>query len=180
MRTVEAAHQESLLTALAAPGRSPDIPEAADAYGWLVGSWDLDVLHFWEDVSARGLKAELQVAWVLEGRGVQDVWIMPRRADRTLTPDPALNMYGTTLRLWDPTIQAWRISWSNPVANQKLEQIGRRIGKDVVQLGSAPDGTLLRWRFTEIRADAFRWIGEALKPDGATWMRQGEFLARRR
>src|SRR6185295_14829112 len=101
MRTVEPARNETLLSALAAPGRAPEISQAADAYGWLVGSWDLEVLHFWEDVTARDLKAELHAAWVLEGRGVQDVWIMPRRTDRTATPDPVLNMYGTTLRVWD-------------------------------------------------------------------------------
>jgi hypothetical protein len=28
---------------LAAAGRSPDIPDSADAYGWLVGSWELEV-----------------------------------------------------------------------------------------------------------------------------------------
>src|SRR5207245_9026670 len=35
---------ESLtVTGLGAPGRSPEIPEPADAYSWLVGSWELDV-----------------------------------------------------------------------------------------------------------------------------------------
>jgi hypothetical protein len=42
---------------LAAPGRSSDIPESADAYGWLVGSWELDVRVYWAtNVSAKGLK----------------------------------------------------------------------------------------------------------------------------
>jgi len=69
---------------LAAPGRSHEIPESADAYGWLVGSWELDVLHYWAiDVSARSIKCEVHARWVLEGRAVQDVWIMPRRSDRT-------------------------------------------------------------------------------------------------
>ena len=31
---------------LAAPGRSADIPEPADVYGWLCGSWDLAVLRY--------------------------------------------------------------------------------------------------------------------------------------
>ncbi len=91
--------------ALAAAGRSPEIPEALDAYGWLVGSWELDVLHYWAmDVAAQGLKAEVQAAWVLEGRALQDLWIMPRRSDRTAALDKKLNMYGTTLRVWDATI----------------------------------------------------------------------------
>ena len=31
---------------LVASKRSPEIPEAADVYGWLCGSWDLDVLCY--------------------------------------------------------------------------------------------------------------------------------------
>jgi hypothetical protein len=38
------ASMDARSTLLAAPGRSPEIPESADAYGWLVGSWDLDVV----------------------------------------------------------------------------------------------------------------------------------------
>ena len=69
---------------LASPGRSPEIPESADAYGWLVGSWDLDIRVYWAtDVSARGLKGEAHFGWALEGRAIQDVWIMPRLVERT-------------------------------------------------------------------------------------------------
>src|SRR5579863_5219695 len=31
---------------LCASGRSAEIPESADVYGWLVGSWELEVLHY--------------------------------------------------------------------------------------------------------------------------------------
>jgi len=49
----------------------------------------------------------------------------------------------------------------------------------VVQVGARPDGTPTRWSFTEITPDSFRWLGESLKPDGRTWMLEGEFRARR-
>ena len=53
--SAERAYARSML--LAAPSRSPEIPESADAYGWLVGSWELDVWVYWAmDVRARGLK----------------------------------------------------------------------------------------------------------------------------
>jgi hypothetical protein len=68
---------------LAAATRSVEIPESADVYGWLCGSWDLEVLHYRGiNVAARGLKGEVHAARVLEGRAIQDVWIMPRREDR--------------------------------------------------------------------------------------------------
>lgn len=165
--------------ALAAPGRSPEIPEASDLYGWLVGDWELDVLRYWVDVADRGLKGELHCGWVLEGRALQDVWVMPPRAARSGPPDRNADMYGTTLRAWDPAIEAWRISWCNPVAKHREEQIGRRVGRDIVQIGARPDGVPTRWTFSEIAPDAFRWTGEALNPDGQTWALEGEFRARR-
>lgn len=165
--------------ALRAPGRAPDIPASADVYGWLIGSWELDVYHYVVDVQARRMKAEVHFQWVLEGRAVQDVWIMPRRSDRTADADKGLNMYGTTLRVWDPTIQAWRVTWINPVTGGRNELTGRRSGKDIVQIGTHADGTPIRWSFTEITPDSFRWIGEALAADGETWTLEGEFRARR-
>lgn len=167
---------------LAAPGRSPDIPESADVYGWLCGSWDLDVLHYAGiDVAARGgMTAEVHAARVLEGRAVQDVWIMPACRDRRPDDDPAMNMYGTTLRSWDGSIEAWRIAWTNPVSGHREEQVGRWNGRDILQEGARGDGTRTRWTFTEITSDSFRWLGEALYPGKASWTIEGQFLARRR
>jgi hypothetical protein len=69
---------------LAATERSTEIPESADVYGWLCGSWDLHVLHYRGiDVAERGLTGEVHAARVLEGRAIQDVWIMPKSSDRS-------------------------------------------------------------------------------------------------
>ena len=51
--------------------------------------------------------------------------IMPQRSERTADVDRTNNMYGTTLRVWDPAIQAWRITWINPVTGHREQQIGR-------------------------------------------------------
>jgi hypothetical protein len=176
---IKTEEKEKVHTVLAAVGRSPEIPESADAYGWLIGSWELDVRHYLVDVTARHIKGEVHFGWALEGRAVQDVWIMPRRSERTANPDKMLNMYGTTLRIWDPSIQAWRVSWIDPVTGNRDELIGRWSGKDVVQIGTHSNGTPIRWMFTEITPNSFHWIGEALTFDGATWKIEGEFLARR-
>lgn len=182
MTTMEALKQEKadFHSVLAAPGRSPEIPESADVYGWLIGSWELDVLHYGVDVSARRLKGEVHFGWVLEGRAVQDVWIMPPRSKRTRDADRMLNMYGTTLRVWDPAIQAWRVSWVDPATGRRDELVGRRIGPEIVQIGIHADGAPIRWTFTEITADSFRWTGEVLQADGKTWKLEGEFRAKKK
>lgn len=164
---------------LASTRRSPEIHESADLYGWLVGSWELDVLYYREDVSAQHWKGEAHFGWVLEGRAVQDVWIMPRASQRTANLDKASNMYGTTLRVWDAVLQAWRVTYINPVTGQRDELVGRWSGNDIVQVGTHADGTPIRWNFTEITPDSFHWTGEALQPDGKTWKMEGEFRAHR-
>ncbi len=180
MRAVAEEQENGFYTVLAAPGRSPEISESADAYGWLVGSWELEVLHYNAvDVSALDIKGEAHFGWVLEGRAIQDVWIMPRRSERTLGLGKTNNMYGTTQRVWDPVIQAWLIRWINPVTGRREEQVGRRVGDEIVQEGARADSTATRWRFTEITPDSFHWIGEAYSPGSQSWKLEGEFRAKR-
>lgn len=158
--------------------RSPEISEANDIYGWLIGSWDLDVRYYGTKID--GLKGEVHFERALEGRAVRDEWIMPPRAQRTPDLRKDQNMYGTTLRVWDSNIRAWRVTWINPVTNSRDELIGRRVGDRPVQIGSHADSTPIRWIFSEISPNSFRWTGEALQPDGETWKLEGEFHATRR
>ncbi len=58
--------------------------------------------------------------------------------------------------------------------------VGRRIGKDIVQVGTNQDGIPIRWSFVDITENSFRWTGETLDSDGKTWLLQGDFIARRK
>lgn len=162
--------------ALVAERCAPEI--AHDLYGFLVGSWSLDVRSY-AGMATPGERGELHAARTLEGRAIQDTWIMPIRAERGAALDEVRNMYGTTLRVWDPAVQGWRITWINPARNYVEQQIGRASGADIVQLGMRHNGALTRWRFTEIAARSFRWLGDVLASDGETWTRETEFFATR-
>jgi hypothetical protein len=105
---------------------------------------------------------------------------MPPSDESRPDADRTMNMYGTTLRSWDASVQAWRIAWTNPVRGHHEEQVGRWNGPDILQEGTRPDGTKTRWTFTEITADAFHWRGEALHPNESRWTLEAEFLAKRR
>lgn len=166
-------------TVLAASGRSPDIPEAMDLYGWLVGSWELEVVAYDDTGEVIHTQGEAHFAWVLEGRAVQDVFINPRRSDRDSGSTKFANWFGTTIRIYDPSIQAWRVYWFNPHDGIRAEQIARRRGDEIVQEGTFPDGTPNRWTYCEITQDSYRWRGERLEPDGKTWRLQVDFRARR-
>ena len=106
---------------------------------------------------------------------------MPPRGERRLGDAAAnFNSYGTTLRVYDPDIDAWRIQWTDPVTRNFLQMIGRAEGRDIVQLGTRPNGQLARWSFRDITADSFLWRGEVSADSGATWRVVTEFTARRR
>lgn len=144
----------------------------SNLYGWLIGSWDMDAVRHLAPGTTRKSRGEIHFGWILEGRAIQDVWYIPDEDGQT----PPL--CGTTLRVYDPGLDAWHIIWVDPIGQKHLRQIGKAFGKEIVQEGADSSGTILRWRFTEITPDSFHWIGE--RREGAGWAPQVEFFARRR
>ena len=171
--------QDSFLEILPSDDRSPAIPPAHDLYGFLIGSWELDVTAYDDSGNITHSTGEAHFGWVLQGLAVQDVFINPRRSDRRPDSPKFANWFGTTIRIYDPSIKAWRVNWFNPHDGVRAELIGRRRGDGIVQEGQFPDGTKIRWSFSEISASSFRWRGERLEPDGRSWRLQVEFRARR-
>jgi hypothetical protein len=138
MTKAETHTHDSFLKILPAANRSPDIAPADDLYGWLIGSWELDLVGYDDEDNVIKTTGEAHFAWVLEGRAIQDLFINPRRTDRGPDSPRFANWYGTTLRIFDPSIGAWRINWFNPRDGIRAELIGRRHRKDIVQKGHFP------------------------------------------
>jgi len=143
-------------------------------YGRLVGAWDVEWVRF----DARGKAAERRLgewhfAWVLGGRGVQDViWAVgaPREQD------------GTTLRAWDPDLGAWRVMFMSPGDRQFVTLVGRAEGDRIVQDITEPiaDAPARRWTFSEITDASFLWQAETSSDGGRTWTVTHEMRASRR
>jgi len=115
----------------------------------------------------------------ISGKNCKCTEVVAAVADRGPASPKFANWFGTTIRIYDPTIKAWRANWFNPHDGIRAELIGRRRGNEIVQEGTFPDGTPIRWTFSEITDDSFRWRGARLEPDGKTWRLQVEFHGRR-
>jgi len=170
---------DRFLKVLAPTTHPPDLNPEDNLYGFLIGSWSLDLVAYPDEGGVTHSAGEAHFAWVLEGRAIQDVFINPRRSDRRNDSPKFANWFGTTFRYFDPAIRAWRVFWLNPDDGVRAELIGRRLGDDIVQDGHFPDGTPIRWTFSQIAPDSCHWRGERLEPDGQTWRLQVEFRARR-
>ena len=171
-------HANGLIAALHSEGPAPDRAEALSLYGQFVGDWRTDILAYTPDGARHEGHGEIHFGWVLQGRAVQDVWIIDRRPDAPAMPVTG-NWYGTTIRVYDPALGAWRIYWIDPATNAYRYQVGRRQGTDIVQEGTTESGTLTRWSFTEITPHSFHWKGEVSLDKGASWHLVVEVFARR-
>lgn len=156
-----------LAQALLAPGPSAALGPKLDLYGWLCGRWHLDAEIVMSDGTQFKGPGSIHAGWVLEGRALQDVWRVPGV------------FFGTTLRLYDPQIDAWHIMWSDPVRQVYSHQIGRADGADIVQTGTQTNGAELRWRFSDITGDAFTWTGERSTNGGKSFTRYALYRATR-
>ena len=172
---------DSMLDVLGAAGPLPGCESQLMLYGRFVGAWEGTVVVFRRDGTRREESCEVHFGWVLEGRAIQDVWIGPARADR-LDPDrdASRDMYGTTIRVYDPEHDIWQIIWIEPGSQTIGRMTGKRQGDDIVQEYRDDDGTLWQWRFTEITSDSFRWISRESPDDGASWQLRNEFALTRR
>ncbi|HLI10824.1 MAG TPA: hypothetical protein VKY65_04415 [Alphaproteobacteria bacterium] len=169
----------SFIAALAADGAAADRSGKMGLYGWLVGRWELDAVYHLTSGAPRRSRGEVHAAWVLEGRAIQDVWIVPGRdMPRSASPEPG-DFYGTTLRVYDPALDAWHILWADPVNQVYRRQIGRAHGDDILQDGKDDTGAPVRWRFTDITPHSFHWLAERSPDGGASWQLLVEFFARR-
>ncbi|HVV78349.1 MAG TPA: hypothetical protein VHD59_01890, partial [Pseudolabrys sp.] len=78
------------MRALHSDGPAADRAKGLELYGWLIGDWTMTAaLHEGTTHSGGG---EIHFGWVLEGRAIQDVWILYGA------------FYGTTLRVYDPAL----------------------------------------------------------------------------
>jgi hypothetical protein len=153
-----------------------DIPEEQRIFSPFIGDWDL-IVKWYDETGKLTHRApgEWHFCWILEGRGIQDVWIVPPRHERSGRSD--LYEYGTSLRFFDCTLNAWQSTWIGPMHRIVRTFTARRIGDEVVLETTQDESPRMRWSFADIKADSFIWRNEL--STGTTWRIQQTFDARR-
>jgi hypothetical protein len=166
--------------ALVSDKPSEELGAYADYYQWLIGGWDVKAVDYLSPDKKMETVGEWYFSWVLEGRAVQDVWIAPKRELRNKETSKTRNRYGSTIRTFDPVTKTWTINWFNPVSGARDVLTAKKEGLDIVQSGIDDEGNMMRWVFTDITADTFRWYGERSTDGGQTWILEAEFFGIRK
>jgi hypothetical protein len=170
----------AFMDALISHTRSPDIAETDDLFGFLIGSWDIDAVLHTPGGESHTTKGEVHATWVLEGRAIQDLFIFPRRADRSSGTPAHGDRYATTIRTFDRALDAWRVTFINPADPEtSAELIARRRGPDIAMAGTLRAGTPIRWRYASITSQSFRYTAERLRREAQVWVTYLELFGNR-
>jgi hypothetical protein len=168
---------------LTADGPDPGFGEKLQLFGQFIGSWDLDVTALPPGAAPRRFTGEWHFGWILGGRAIQDVLIV-RPLDEDPGAPPSPSSAGTSVRAYDPMLDAWWVAWLGPDDREFSTLLARPIENGIVIEGQwslgLPDGGRFRWSFSEIDQDRFRWQGRISRDAGQTWQLVEEMQARRR
>jgi hypothetical protein len=164
-----------LVTALQAMGPHPSLGEQAKVFGRLIGTWDAEYTEFSKDGKATHSSGEWIFGWVMDGRAIQDLFIIhPSAAHQE-------GFVGTTLRFYDPKSQTWSVTFIDPENGAVETLAGSAVGDDrIVLLSKDSDGKESRWSFNDIRRDSWVFRDEASSDAGKSWrLREEDHMKRR-
>ncbi len=140
--------------------QSDRIPREYDWFAPLIGDWDCDYYDELIDSQKRHVKGEWIFRRILEGAGVQDVFIFPSRRTREDDPQPDAE-YGTSLRVFNRKRRCYDAVYTCAGTMKRLcfKKEGNRL------VGKVLDEEASYWVFSDIANDSFHWEYVTLNPD---------------
>lgn len=165
---------DEFLKALVSKQKNDKIPADQNFFGCLIGEWEFEWIDGHGTPKERHVKGEWIFSWILEGMAIQDLFICPSREERKVN-NQADAEYGTTIRIYNPSTQAWDIFYGCMGEATRLEATK---ADDKIVLTEIT-GKNMKWVFSNITADAFLWQRIEKQLD-SQWKVMGEAIAKRK
>ncbi len=140
--------------------KTDKIPDAFDWFAPLLGDWDCDYYDHYENQD-RHVKGEWIFRRVLDGAGIQDIFIFPSRATRESSPQPDAE-YGSSLRMFNLSEGCYDVVYTcdHCMVRLRFTKDGERlVGQNLNTEGNY-------WVFSELTGNTFHWENLMLRPDG--------------
>jgi hypothetical protein len=143
-------------------------------FGKFVGDWEIVQARY---LQAEGswvkMKGEVHFGWILGGTAVQDIWMgCQERSEKRV-------LFGTTVRFFDPKIDAWRSTLISPIKGLVRAFTGKEVDGEIVLESKTTEGYPEKWIFSEITPTSFRWHSEETHDNGKTWLLTEEMQIRK-
>jgi hypothetical protein len=161
-------NENEFFEALYSAGFNSELNKGEDLFGQFVGNWEFEWFNRDTNDFVKYEKGEWIFSWILEGRVIQDVWIIPGR-DRRYKQGLPKGEFGTTLRFYNIKSKVWNVVWIGPVNGNLNTFEARKTGDEIVLEETNRKSGMQRWIFSEISSNKFHW--RAIKSDdgGKNW-----------
>jgi hypothetical protein len=159
---------------LGANSPDPELKEKLMLFGQFIGDWDIiEARYPQSDGTEIKRKGEIHFGWILDGKAIQDVWMMYKDNLRRTVP------VGTTIRFYDPKLDAWRSVWISPDQNAVETFIARKVNDEIILESKTKEGYPENWIFSHIIPASFRWRSVETRDNGRTWRLTEEMKVRK-
>jgi hypothetical protein len=142
--------------------------ESQGLFGQFVGDWAIECEAFLQDGTLIEREGEIHWDWIMNGLALQDVWVKP-----------GTRLGGTTLRLFDRELGAWRSVFVHPSAGIINAFIARQAGAEIVLEKMIPIYPPERWIFSNVSSRSFDWRSIESHDQGETWVTTEHYRGRR-
>lgn len=144
-------------------------------FGQFVGEWEFNWIDGKGTQNERQVPGEWIFSYILDGQGVQDVFICPSREERMTNIQPD-SEYGTTIRILNDD-NTWNICYT--CKNKMVFLIVKEFGEQIILENLDQTCGLNQWVFSDITENSFHWQNKTLL-DNLTWRINGELFAKRK
>ncbi|MBO4678681.1 MAG: hypothetical protein J5626_03345 [Lachnospiraceae bacterium] len=136
------------------------IPDEYDWFKPLLGDWDCDYYDEYEGVK-RHVKGEWIFRRILDGSGVQDIFIFPSRDTMKSNPQPD-GEYGTSVRMFNRENCCYDVVYT---CDHVMKRLCFKKDRDGLK-GKVLDEEATYWIFSDITENSFKWQYLMLRRDG--------------
>lgn len=162
---------EFIMALYGAPVES--IPEEYDWFAPLIGDWDFDYCD-----GPVGCERHVEGEWIfrriLNGTGIEDLFLCPSRGTRDLHLQPD-GEYGVAIRMFNPRTKVYDMVY---VCEQRMTTLTFVRASDKL-IGTVTECPSEKWVFSDIRDDCFRWQNITVMGSGE-WRVNATIFARRK
>ena len=165
-----------MITNLYAGGVAPDFQQKLQLFSQFIGDWNIHSTWFLpHNVIVEGA-GQVSFGWILYGTAIQDVW-----TGEAINPPEKFPKkgFGTTIRIYDDNIKAWKCIWIAPYSSVVMTFIARQKGDEIVLEGTNAKGNLENWIYSNITANSFEWRAEISVDKGLTWNLDQKIFAKK-
>lgn len=167
----------NMIKGLPADGPYENLKDKLMLFGQLVGDWEFESERYFPNGRVSQRTGEIHFGWILNGTAIQDVWIA--RLVKPMLGLPSESI-GTTIRFYDPNLDAWRITWITPIGSLIQSFVAHEANNEIILEGKTPDGIHSeRWVISNISHTTCNWDSYESRDNEQSWQLIHKLAARR-